>query len=145
MSDSWRCARCDINYPDPGECLGCLDVLWEDKKVAHDDDWKSKASRAAARREYLSSETIPNINVEILSYKKRLWVAEKHLLDNGYDVYDFAIAKINQQFYELNGRKNGEVPAWWLELIEPQYEFEDLLELSPWEYAELDKKRGLRT
>jgi hypothetical protein len=145
MADSWRCARCDINYPDPGECVGCLDQLWEDKKVPHDDDWKQKALRAAAHREFNSSPLIPDINIEVLSYKKRLWVAEKHLLDGGYEPDDFTIVKINKQFYELMGRKAGEVPAWWIELVEPQFAFEDLPELSQWEYGELEKRRGLRT
>lgn len=137
-----RCSPCDISYPDESTykvCQACGNKTWRAKHESWDSDWPDRVRWNMEA----NSLRIPNVEVKIIRYKNLSWVAETILEAHGYVCDDFVIVKINRKFYELCGRKDGEIGAWWIERVKFNWP-ENIPVLSELEYLELDRQRGLR-
>jgi hypothetical protein len=141
-----RCSRCDVNYPSEDtyeSCLICEGETWKAGDEVWDTNWPDKVQRGHKRIAFLKSNEIPNVESTIFRYKDLLWIAEEVLENEGYDCVSLGIVKINDCFYELSGRRDGEVPSWWITLIEDEWP-SDTPVLSLGQYAHLESKRGIR-
>lgn len=141
---SGRCSRCDINFPnDEDYCHVCGNETWNTDDQ-WDSDWPEKVEVLLKRNSIRDLKGIPNLDLTLLNHKGRLWVVEELLEAEGYECVDLGVIYINGDYYELSGRRDGEIPAWWVTLIEWEREFDDLPTLSFREYEELEVKRGIR-
>ncbi len=143
-----RCSTCNINYPYEKtykKCLACDEPTWSVKDDTWDANWPSLVKQVSNGADIASGvKPIPNVVTTIFQYEDMLWIAEEILEAEGYTCNDFVIVKINDNFYELQGRKDGEVPAWWIEPVRLEWP-KHLTVLSEPDYAALEIKRGLRT
>lgn len=139
---SRRCSKCDIDYPTDEEiCHVCENETWESRDD-YDPEWPDRVEMLIRRKAIANLEGLPDADIKILTHRGRQWVVEELLEGEGYICQSLGIVKINGDFYELAGRRDGEIPAWWIELIKWEDEFKDLLTLSADEYRKVLERRG---
>ena len=140
-----RCSPCDLDLPNDKEsCPVCAGEAWYVRDGLHDPNWRKRADSLLRRPK--PGERIPNAQIEIVERDSRLFVAEANLEEGGYfNVAAGSIVQIRGEYYEIVGPmfKHSDTPSYWLEKVMVGELEVDHPVLSDWEYAKLERKRGL--